>query len=41
LFKNIAFKQISALWQAILGTFGFNKEYIKSSDNLIPDFPYS
>jgi hypothetical protein len=41
LFKNIAFKQISAFWQAILSTFGFNKEYVKSSDNLIPDFPCS
>jgi hypothetical protein len=36
--ENIASKQIFARWQAILSAFDFDIEYIKSSDNLIPDF---
>jgi hypothetical protein len=36
--QNIASKQIFAIWQAILSIFDFNIEYIKGSQNSIPDF---
>jgi hypothetical protein len=36
--QNIASKQIFARWQAILSIFDFNIEYIKGSQNSIPDF---
>jgi hypothetical protein len=36
--ENIASKQIFARWQAILSAFDFDIEYIKGSDNSIPDF---
>ena len=36
--KNLAAKQIFARWQAILSVFEFNIEFIKGSDNYLPDF---
>ena len=36
--KNLASKQIFARWQAILSIFYFDIEYIKGSQNNIPDF---
>jgi hypothetical protein len=36
--QNIASKQIFARWQAILSIFVFDIEYIKGSQNSIPDF---
>jgi hypothetical protein len=36
--ENIASKQIFARWQAILSAFDFDIEYIKGSENSIPDF---
>ena len=36
--KNIVSKQIFARWQAILSVFYFDIEYIKGSQNVIPDF---
>jgi hypothetical protein len=36
--ENIASKQMFARWQAILSAFDFNIEYIKGSENSIPDF---
>ena len=36
--KNIASKQIFARWQFILSIFDFAIEYIKGSQNCIPDF---
>ena len=36
--ENIASKQIFARWQTILSAFDFDIEYIKGSDNSIPDF---
>jgi hypothetical protein len=36
--KNIASKQIFAQWQVVLSAFDFDIEYIKGSDNSIPDF---
>jgi hypothetical protein len=36
--QNIASKQIFARWQAILSIFDFDIEYIKGSQNSIPDF---
>ena len=36
--QNIASKQIFARWQAILSIFDFDIEYIKGSQNCIPDF---
>jgi hypothetical protein len=36
--KNIASKQIFARWQAILSIFDFKIEYIKGSQNSIPNF---
>jgi hypothetical protein len=36
--QNIASKQIFARWQAILSIFDFGIEYIKGSQNSIPDF---
>ena len=36
--ENIASKHIFARWQAILSVFYFNIEYIKESQNVIPDF---
>jgi hypothetical protein len=36
--ENIASKQIFARWQAILSVFDFDIEYIKGSENSIPDF---
>ena len=36
--KNIASKHIFARWQAILSVFYFDIEYIKGSQNTIPDF---
>jgi hypothetical protein len=36
--KNIASKHIFARWQAILSIFDFEIEYIKGSQNSIPDF---
>ena len=36
--ENIASKHIFARWQAILSVFDFEIEYIKGSQNTIPDF---
>jgi hypothetical protein len=36
----IASKHIFARWQAILSAFDFDIEYIKGSNNSIPDFSY-
>ena len=36
--QNIASKQIFARWQAILSVFDFDLEFIKGSQNSIPDF---
>ena len=36
--ENIASKQIFARWQSILSIFNFEIEYIKGSQNSIPDF---
>ena len=36
--KNLASKQIFARWQSILSIFDFDIEYIKGSNNSIPDF---
>ena len=36
--ENIASKHIFARWQAILSVFYFDIEYIKASQNAIPDF---
>jgi hypothetical protein len=36
--QNIASIQMFGRWQAILSAFDFNIEYIKDSDNSIPDF---
>ena len=36
--ENIASKHIFARWQAILSVFDFYVEYIKGSQNAIPDF---
>ena len=36
--ENIASKQIFTRWQAILSVFYFDIEYIKGSQNVIPDF---
>ena len=36
--QNIASKQIFAWWQAILSVFDFDLEFIKGSQNSIPDF---
>ena len=36
--ENIASKHIFARWQAILSVFDFDIEYIKGSQNSIPDF---
>ena len=36
--ENIASKHIFARWQAILSIFDFDIEYIKGSQNAIPDF---
>jgi hypothetical protein len=36
--QKIAFKQIFARWQAILSIFDFDIEYIKGSQNSIPNF---
>ena len=35
---NIASKQIFARWQAILSGFDFDIEFIKGTQNSIPDF---
>jgi hypothetical protein len=36
--QNIVSKQIFARWQTILSIFDFDIEYIKGSQNSIPDF---
>ena len=36
--QNIASKQIFARWQAILSVFDFTIEYLKGSNNSLPDF---
>ena len=36
--ENIVLKHIFARWQAILSVFDFDIEYIKGSQNAIPDF---
>jgi hypothetical protein len=36
--QNIVSKQVFARWQSILSVFDFDIEYIKGSQNLIPDF---
>jgi hypothetical protein len=36
--ENIASKHIFARWQSILSIFDFEIEYIKGSQNSIPDF---
>jgi hypothetical protein len=36
--QNIASKQVFARWQSILSIFDFDIEYIKGSQNSIPDF---
>ena len=36
--KNIASKQIFVRWQSILSIFDFDIEFIKESQNSIPDF---
>ena len=36
--ENIVLKHIFARWQAILSVFNFDIEYIKGSQNAIPDF---
>ena len=36
--QNIASKQIFARWQAILSVFNFDIEYLKGSNNSLPDF---
>ena len=36
--ENITSKHIFARWQAILSVFDFDIEYIKGSQNAIPDF---
>ena len=36
--QNIASKQIFARWQAILSVFDFDIEFIKGTQNSIPDF---
>ena len=36
--QNIASKQIFARWQAILSIFDFDIEYLKGSNNSLPDF---
>jgi hypothetical protein len=36
--QNIASKQIFTRWQAILSIFDFDIEYIKRSQNSIPNF---
>ena len=36
--ENIDSKHIFARWQAILSVFNFDIEYIKGSQNAIPDF---
>ena len=36
--KNLVSKHIFARWQAILYVFDFEKEFIKGSSNVLPDF---
>jgi len=36
--QNIASKQIFARWQAILSVFDFTIEYLRGSNNSLPDF---
>ncbi|CAJ2642406.1 unnamed protein product [Trifolium pratense] len=36
--KNLASKQIFARWQAILSVFDFEIEYLKGSENALPDY---
>ena len=36
--QNIVSKQIFARWQAILSIFDFSIEYLKGSENSLPDF---
>ncbi|KAK8921424.1 hypothetical protein KSP39_PZI020273 [Platanthera zijinensis] len=36
--QNLVSKQIFARWQAILSVFDFDIEYVKGSDNSLPDF---
>ena len=36
--QNIASKQIFARWQSILSIFDFEIEYLKGSENSVPDF---
>ena len=36
--KNIISKQIFARWQALLGNFDFEIEFIKGENNSLPDF---
>jgi len=36
--QNLVSKQIFARWQAILSAFDFDIEFIKGSDNSLPDF---
>ena len=36
--KNLVSKQIFARWQEILSTFDFDIEFIKGSNNSLPDF---
>lgn len=36
--KNLIFKQIFARWQAFLGNFDFEIEFIKGENNSFPDF---
>ena len=37
-FKNMASKKIFARWQEILSVFDFDIEFIKGSNNSLPDF---
>jgi len=36
--KNLVSKQIFGRWQAILSAFNFDIEFIKGSNNSLPDF---
>jgi len=36
--QNLVSKQIFARWQAILSAFDFDIEFIKGSNNSLPDF---
>ena len=38
--ENIASKHILSIWQAILSVFYFDIEYIKGSQNTVPDGKY-